>query len=193
VSPATSMGPGGGRGDLLEAGPVPGDGLGGVLGQVMPQVQRSATWTAAGVPSRAPSAWAPARQHIVGSPGGSAGQDGGVDVAVAQREVIDADHVRHRTGHRVGQAEDQPQQRAAEHRDSPAQRPAVSRPAPPARARPGTVTRPASSEYSSAEHSPAEGWPHRARHGHRGTVSNCDEVSVPLQWFCRLGDRTNNV
>jgi hypothetical protein len=24
-------------------------------------------------------------------------------------------------------------------------------------------------------------------------VSNCDEVSVPLQWFCRLGDRTNNV
>ena len=75
----------------------------------------------------------------------------------------------------------------------PAQWPAASRPAPPARARPGTVTRPASSEYSSAEHSPAGGWPHRARHGHRGTVSNCDEVSVPLQWFCRLGDRTNNV
>ena len=28
----------GGRADLLEAGPVPGDGLSGVLGQVMPQV-----------------------------------------------------------------------------------------------------------------------------------------------------------
>ena len=42
------------------------------------------------------------------------------------------------------------------------------RPAPPARARPGAVTRPASSEYSSAEHSPAECWPHRTRHGHRG-------------------------
>jgi hypothetical protein len=30
-------------------------------------------------------------------------------VAVAQREVIDADHVRRRTGHKAGQAEDQPQ------------------------------------------------------------------------------------
>ena len=69
---------------------------------------RSATWTAAGAPSRAPSAWAPARQHADGSPGGRAGQDGGVDVAVAQREVIDADHVQRRTGRRVGQAEDQP-------------------------------------------------------------------------------------
>jgi hypothetical protein len=39
-------------------------------------------------------------------------------VAVAQREVIDAGHVRRRTGHRVGQAEDQPQQRAAVHRDT---------------------------------------------------------------------------
>ncbi len=28
----------GGRADLLEAGPVPGDGLGGVPGQVVPQV-----------------------------------------------------------------------------------------------------------------------------------------------------------
>jgi len=29
-------------------------------------------------------------------------------VAAAQREVIDADHVRRRTGRRIGQAEDQP-------------------------------------------------------------------------------------
>jgi hypothetical protein len=44
VSPAMRMGPDGGcrsavaAGDLLEAGLVPGDGLGGALGQVMPQV-----------------------------------------------------------------------------------------------------------------------------------------------------------
>jgi hypothetical protein len=39
-------------------------------------------------------------------------------VAVAQREVIDAGHVRRRTGRRAGQAGDQPQQRAAVHRDT---------------------------------------------------------------------------
>jgi hypothetical protein len=39
-------------------------------------------------------------------------------VAAAQREVIDADHVRRRTGRRIGQAEGQPQQRAAVHRDT---------------------------------------------------------------------------
>ena len=42
--------------------------------------------------------------------------DRSVDVAAAQREVIDADHVRRRAGRRIGQAEDQPQQRAAVHR-----------------------------------------------------------------------------
>ena len=42
--------------DLLEAGPVPGDGLGGVLGQVMPQVPAVSDLDRAGVPSRAPSA-----------------------------------------------------------------------------------------------------------------------------------------
>jgi hypothetical protein len=55
---------------------------------------------------------------VDGPPGGSAGQDRGGDVAAAQREVIDADHVRCRTGHRIGQAEGQPQQRAAVHRDT---------------------------------------------------------------------------
>ena len=55
---------------------------------------------------------------VAGALGVGAGQDGGVDVAMAQREVIDADHVRRRTGHRVGQAEDEPQQRAAVHRDT---------------------------------------------------------------------------
>ncbi len=39
-------------------------------------------------------------------------------MAAAQREVIDADHVRRRTGRRIGQAEGQPQQRAAMHRDT---------------------------------------------------------------------------
>jgi hypothetical protein len=38
-------------------------------------------------------------------------------VAAAQREVIGADHVRRRTGRRIGQAEGQPQ-RAAVHRDT---------------------------------------------------------------------------
>jgi hypothetical protein len=38
-------------------------------------------------------------------------------VAAAQREVTSADHVRRRTGHRIGQAEDQPQH-AAVHRDT---------------------------------------------------------------------------
>jgi hypothetical protein len=69
-------------------------------------------------PSRAPSAQAPAGQHVDGSPGGSVDQDRGVDVAAAQREVIDADHVRRRTCCRIGQAEGQPQQRAAMHRDT---------------------------------------------------------------------------
>ena len=40
----------GGRGDLLEAGPVPGDGLGGVLGQVMPQVPAVSDLDRAGGP-----------------------------------------------------------------------------------------------------------------------------------------------
>jgi hypothetical protein len=39
-------------------------------------------------------------------------------VAAARREVIDAGHVLRRTGHRAGQAEGQPQQRAAVHRDT---------------------------------------------------------------------------
>src|SRR5258708_30155333 len=53
---------------------------------------------------------------------------------------------------------------------------------------------PQSSEYPSAEHSTAQAWPHRAHHGrHRGTVSDCDEVPLPVHCFCRLGDRTNNV
>jgi hypothetical protein len=39
-------------------------------------------------------------------------------VAAAQREVIAANHVRRCTGRRIGQAEDQPQQRAAAHRDT---------------------------------------------------------------------------
>jgi hypothetical protein len=51
-------------------------------------------------------------------PGGSAGQDRGADVIAVQREVIDADHVRRRIGRRIGQAEDQPRQRAAVHRDT---------------------------------------------------------------------------
>jgi len=124
VSPAMSMGPGGGRGSAaaapicLRQAPCRATALAVCSARLCHKCQRSATWTAAGAPSRAPSAWAPARQHVDGSPGGSAGQDGGVDVAVAQREVIDADHVRRRTGHRVGQAEDQPQQRAAVHRDT---------------------------------------------------------------------------
>ena len=98
MSPAMRMGPGGGcrsaaaAGDLLDAGPVPDDGLVVRSARLCHKCQRSATWTAAGAPSRAPSAWAP-----------------------------------------------------------------------------------------------------ELANGHRGTVSNCDEVSVPLQWFCRLGDRTNNV
>jgi hypothetical protein len=108
----------GGRADLLEAGPVPSDGLGGVLGQVMPQLPAVSDLDRAGGPSQAPSAWAPARQHVDGSPGGSAGQDRGADVAAAQREVTGAGHVRRRTGHRIGQAEDQPQQRAGVHRDT---------------------------------------------------------------------------
>ena len=37
-------------------------------------------------------------------------------MAAARREVIAADHVRRCTGHRAGQAEGQPQQRAAVHR-----------------------------------------------------------------------------
>src|SRR5689334_10496400 len=44
------------RGDLLEVGPVPGDGLGGVLGQVMPEVPAVSDLDRAGAPSRAPSA-----------------------------------------------------------------------------------------------------------------------------------------
>ena len=39
-------------------------------------------------------------------------------MAAAQREVIDADHVRRGTGCTIGQAEDQPQLRAAVHRDT---------------------------------------------------------------------------
>ena len=46
----------GGRGDLLEAGPVPGDGLGGVLGQVMTQVPAVSDLDRGGGPPRAPSA-----------------------------------------------------------------------------------------------------------------------------------------
>jgi hypothetical protein len=46
----------GGRGDLGEAGPVPGDGLGGVLGQGMPQVPGVSDLDRARAPSRAPSA-----------------------------------------------------------------------------------------------------------------------------------------
>jgi hypothetical protein len=62
MSPAMRMGPGGGcrpaaaAGDLLEAGPVPGDGLEGAPGQVMPQVPAVSDLDRAGGPSRAPSA-----------------------------------------------------------------------------------------------------------------------------------------
>jgi hypothetical protein len=35
-----------------------------------------------------------ARQDVDGPPGGGVNQDGGVDVAAAQREVIDAQHFR---------------------------------------------------------------------------------------------------
>jgi len=38
--------------------------------------------------------------------------------AVSPAMSMDADHVRRRTGHRAGQAEDQLQQRAALHRDT---------------------------------------------------------------------------
>ena len=40
----------GGRADLLEAGPVPGDGLGGVLGQVVPQLPAVSDLDRAGGP-----------------------------------------------------------------------------------------------------------------------------------------------
>jgi hypothetical protein len=63
MPPAMSMGPEGGRGpagraDLLEAGPVPG-GLGGVLGQVMPQVPAVSDLDRGGCSVAGPSAWAP--------------------------------------------------------------------------------------------------------------------------------------
>ena len=70
-----------------------------------------------------------ARQHVDGPPGSGVDQDGGVDVAAVQREVIDADHFGRGAERWVGQVDNQPQQRAAVHRD--AQRGGQPRPGPP--------------------------------------------------------------
>jgi hypothetical protein len=130
-----------GCGDLLEAGPVAGDGLAGVLGEVVPQVPavgdldraRCAVAGAFGistgpVPADDPRARVrrePVRQRpgltagqdVDRPPGGSIHQDRGVDLPAAQREVIYAQHLRRRRDRGLGQVEDQSQQRAAVHRD----------------------------------------------------------------------------
>ncbi len=118
------------------------DGLGGVFGEVVPQVPAVRDLDGAGgsvagafgigagpVPADHPRTRVggepvferpglAARQHVDGPPGGGVNQDGCVDVAAAQREIIDADHVRRCADLWVGQIDDKPQQRAAVHRDT---------------------------------------------------------------------------
>jgi hypothetical protein len=141
-----------GCGDLLEAGPVAGDGPGGVLGEVVPQVPAVSDLDRVGgavagafgvgagpVPADHPRARVrgepvfqraslAAGQDVDGPAGAGVDQDGAVDVPFAQREVIDAQCLRRGTEFGVWQVDDQPQQRAAVHRDT--QRPGQPRPGP---------------------------------------------------------------
>jgi hypothetical protein len=121
---------------------VAGDGPGGVPGEVVPQMPaigdlhriRGAVAGALGIRAGPVAAdhlcarvrlepvgqWpgVAAGQDVDGLAGGGVDQDGGVDVAAAQREVVDSQHLRRSSGHGLGQIDDQPQQRAAVHRDA---------------------------------------------------------------------------
>jgi len=124
---------------VLQAGAVPGDSSLDSLGQVVPQVppvgdlggQRGALGCALGVASAAVPAddlhagmgvqpgaerlRRPFRQHVHRPARLDVNQDGAVDVALAQREVIDAQDQRSPVI-RVGGGADEPYQRGAAHR-----------------------------------------------------------------------------
>ena len=130
-----------------------GDGLGGVLGEVVPQVPAvsdlhrvrralagafgiSAGPVAAdhpragvGLEPAGQRAGLPAGQDVDRPPGGGVDQDGRADVPCAQREVVGAEHFRRCADLAIGQAGDHPQQRVAVHHD--AQRPSQAGPGPP--------------------------------------------------------------
>ncbi len=122
------------RGGLVsQAGLVPGDGPFDCFGEVVQQVpavgdldgERCAAGSAFGIAAAAVPAdhldaragiepgaeglRGPLGEHIHRPPVLDVHQDGAVNMAAAQREVIDAQHLR-RTGGRVGQSTDQAQQ-----------------------------------------------------------------------------------